>query len=112
MVENGGLVLLEHLIPGLGILGLGGLMGYAVGIAFKSAAKALGCLLGVLFILLQVLAYYGIVQVDWTAVAHHAQPATKVAETAFDKLWHIMTYNLPFAGGFAAGAALALRRSG
>jgi len=102
--------LLEHLIPGLGVLGLGGLLGYGVGLAFKSAAKTLGCLLGVLFILLQVLAYYGIVHVNWSAVMHHAQPATQVAETALQKLWHIMTYNLPFAGGFVAGAVLALRR--
>ncbi len=102
--------MLDRLIPGLGILGLGGLLGYAVGIAFKSAAKTLGCLLGVVFILLQVLAYYGIVQVDWSQFLHHAHPATKLAETGLERLWHILTYNLPFAGGFAAGFALAFRR--
>jgi uncharacterized membrane protein (Fun14 family) len=103
--------LLDRLVPGLGILGLGGLLGYAVGLAFRSAAKVLGCLLGLLFILLQVLAYYGIVHVDWTQFAHHAQPAEHLAETGLEKLWHVMTYNLPFGGGFAAGLALALRRT-
>ena len=103
--------MLDHLIPGLGSLGLGGLLGYAVGIAFRSAAKTLGCLLGLLFILLQVLAYYKIVTIDWTQLAHHAQPATHLAETGLERLWHILTYNLPFAGGFAAGLALALRRT-
>jgi uncharacterized membrane protein (Fun14 family) len=82
-----------------------------VGIAFKSAAKTLGCLLGVVFILLQVLAYYGIVHLDWGQLMHHAQPAAKLAETGLEKLWHILTYNLPFAGGFAAGFALAFRRN-
>lgn len=100
----------EQLVPGLGALGLGGLLGYAVGIAFRSAAKTLGCLLGVLFILLQVLAYYKVVDIDWSAIMHHAKPAAHVAETALEKFWHIVTFNLPFGGGFAAGAALALRR--
>jgi uncharacterized membrane protein (Fun14 family) len=102
--------LLDRLVPGLGFLGLGGLLGYAVGLAFKSAAKALGCLLGLVFILLQVLAYYHVISLDWTQLAHHAQPAQHFAESGLDKLWHIATYNLPFGGGFAAGLALALRR--
>ena len=103
--------MLDQLVPGLGILGLGGLLGYAVGIAFKSAAKTLGCLLGLLFILLQVLAYYHVVSIDWTQMAHHAQPAEHLAESGLGKLWHVMTYNLPFGGGFAAGLAWGLRRT-
>lgn len=102
--------MLEQLVPGLGAVGLGGLLGYGVGIAFRSAARTLGCLLGVLFILLQVLAYYKIVEIDWAALAHQAKPAAKVAETGLSKFWQIVTYNLPFGGGFAAGAAWALRR--
>jgi uncharacterized membrane protein (Fun14 family) len=102
---------MEHLIPGLGSLGIGGLLGYAVGLAFKSAAKALGCLLGLLFILLQVLAYYHFISIDWTQFAHHAEPAKHLAETGLDKFWHVATFNLPFGGGFAAGLALALRRT-
>ena len=102
---------MERLVPGLGFLGLGGLLGYAVGLAFKSAAKALGCLLGLLFIGLQILAYYHFITIDWGALSHHAQPAKHLAETGLDKLWHVVTYNLPFGGGFAAGLVLALRRS-
>jgi uncharacterized membrane protein (Fun14 family) len=101
---------LEQLVPGLGALGLGGLLGYAVGIAFRSAAKTLGCLLGVLFILLQVLAYYHVVHLDWAAIVHQAQPAGHMAETALEKFWRILTYNIPFGGGFAVGAVWALRR--
>jgi uncharacterized membrane protein (Fun14 family) len=102
--------LLNHLAPGLGALGLGGLLGYGVAIAFRSAARTLGCMLGLLFILLQVLAYYKIVTVDWGSLAHQAAPAGHAAEAAGQRLWHILTYNLPFAGGFAGGFLLGMRR--
>ncbi len=102
--------MLEHLIPGLGVLGLGGLLGYAVALAFREAARVLGCLLGVLFILLQVLAYYGIVHLDWGQILHHAEPATKMAGSALEKFWKIITYNLPFGGGFAGGFYLGFRQ--
>ena len=104
------LPLLEHLLPGIGMLGMGGLLGVAAAIAFKGAARAVGCALGLLFILVQVLAYYKIISVDWALLAHQAEPAKHVAEAGLDKLWRILTYNVPFGGGFALGFWLGWRR--
>jgi uncharacterized membrane protein (Fun14 family) len=92
------------------MLGMGGLLGVATALAFKGAARVVGCGIGLLFILIQVLAYYKIVSVDWALVAAHAEPAKHVAESGLHKLWQVLTYNLPFGGGFAAGFWLGWRR--
>jgi len=62
-----------------------------------------GCIIGLVFILMQVLAYYGIAQWHWDAIGRAAGPAGDVARTGGGLLWKILTYNLPFTGGFAGG---------
>jgi uncharacterized membrane protein (Fun14 family) len=104
------LSVLKHLLPGIGMLGMGGLLGVAAAITFKSAARVVGCALGLLFILIQVLAYYKVVSVDWALVMHQAEPAQHLAEHGLDKLWRILTYNVPLGGGFAVGFWLGWRR--
>ncbi|MGC9319113.1 MAG: FUN14 domain-containing protein [Armatimonadota bacterium] len=92
-------------------LGVGGLLGYGAGVAVRSVTRLLGCLIGVLFILMQVLAYYGLAEWHWDRIGELVTgPAASAAQAASAKLWKILTYNLPFTGGFAAGFYLALRR--
>lgn len=102
--------MLEHLLPGIGMLGMGGLLGVAAAIAFKGAARVVGCAVGLLFILVQLLAYYKIISIDWALVAQQAEPATHVAEHGLEKLWRILTYNVPFGGGFLGGFWLGWKR--
>ena len=102
--------MLEHLLPGIGMLGMGGLLGVACAITFKSAARLAGCVIGLPFILIQVLAYYKIVSVDWALVAHGTEPAKHLAASGLEKLWRVMTYNLPLGGGFAAGFYVGWRK--
>ncbi|NLO73862.1 MAG: hypothetical protein GX100_07130 [candidate division WS1 bacterium] len=102
--------MIEHLLPGIGMLGMGGLLGVASAITFKSATRAVGCAIGLLFLLIQVLAYYKIVSVDWALVAQQAEPAKHVASAGLGKLWQILTYNLPLGGGFVAGFWLGWKR--
>ena len=95
----------------LGSLGVGGVIGYAAGVAVKSIGKLIGCALGIVFILMQLLAYYGIAEWHWDAIGNTiAGPGADAARTATGALWKVLTYNLPFTGGFAAGFFLALRR--
>ena len=52
----------------LSTLGVGGLLGYFAGHAVKTMSRMAGCLLGVLFILMQLLAYYGLAQWNWDVI--------------------------------------------
>ncbi len=90
-------------------LGLGGVLGWSSAHAIKTVGKMLAILLGVIFILLQVAAFYGLAQVHWDKVAQHYPSGTAIKHGA-SAMWKIMTYNLPFAGGFGAGFLLGLKR--
>ncbi len=95
----------------LSTLGVGGLLGYGAGVAVRSVTRMVGCLIGVIFILMQVLAYYGLAEWHWDRIAEIVTgPAATAAQGASSTLWKILTYNLPFTGGFAAGFYLAVKR--
>ncbi len=93
---------MDKVWPIAGGLGLGAVLGWSAAYALKAVGKLLACLLGVVFILIQVLAYYGIAEIHWDKLAEVAPPG-QVASAFFRVLWKIMTYNLPFTAGFAAG---------
>ncbi len=95
----------------LSTLGVGGVLGFLAGMACKTLGRLAGCALGVVFILMQLLAYYGFAEWHWNRIAEFITgPAATAAEVATQRLWKILTYNLPFAGGFTAGFYLGLRR--
>jgi len=95
----------------LSTLGVGGLFGYGAGVAVRSVTRLVGCLIGVIFILMQVLAYYGLAEWHWDRIAELVTgPAATAAQGASSTLWKILSYNLPFTGGFAAGFYLAMKR--
>ena len=101
---------MDAIVPIIGTLGVGGVLGYCAGLATKTAMKIVGCLIGLLFILMQVLAYYHIAQWHWEVVQRHSPQIQHGAHAAWSGLWKILTYNLPFAGGFAVGFGLAMKR--
>ena len=101
-----------HLLgPILPSLGFGGAAGLAVGYTAKKLTKLLALLLGCAFILLQLAAYEGFVTVNWDAVQGTAAHVWTDPHgvTLADRLWEIVTANLPFGSGFVAGFALGLR---
>jgi uncharacterized membrane protein (Fun14 family) len=95
----------------LASLGFGGAAGLVVGYAAKKVTKVVALLLGVLFILLQVLAYNELITVNWGAVQHTAQQVWTDPHgvTLADRAWTILTANLPFGGGFITGFALGFK---
>lgn len=95
----------------IGQLGFGGLLGYAAGYATQKALKLLLFLLGGLFIAVQVLAYYGFVDVHWGAIQAAAEPVLDQPQLTryVNQFLDILKTNLPFAGGFTAGFLLGLR---
>ena len=92
-------------------LGFGGAAGVVVGYAAKKVTKVVAVLLGLLFILLQVLVYNELISVNWSAVQHTAEQVWTDPHgvTLADRAWGILTANLPFGGGFIAGFALGFK---
>ena len=92
-------------------LGFGGIAGLAVGYTAKKVTKLAALLLGITFVVVQALAYLGVLHVDWGEVERLATTVGTTADggTLAGRAWEIVTANLPFGGGFVAGFALGLR---
>ena len=94
-----------------GQLGFGGIAGAMVGYASKKLTKLMALALGLLIITLQGLVYLKFISVDWIAVQYAAEHVWKDPQgaTLAERVWQMLTANLPFGGGFAAGFALGFR---
>jgi uncharacterized membrane protein (Fun14 family) len=103
--------LTDYLSGSAGSLGFGGVAGLVVGYTAKKLTKLAAILLALLFILVQVLAYQGWIQVEWAAVEESAKGvwADESGVTLADRAWQILTANLPFGGAFVAGFALGFK---
>ena len=93
------------------ISALPGLAGFAVGLALRKIGRIALVIFGLLFITLQVLAYAGIVHVDWLRIQNYATPVLE--KNALQKTWNdfmgILTNNVPFGAAFIPGLLLGLR---
>ncbi|MFQ5665174.1 MAG: FUN14 domain-containing protein [Candidatus Binatia bacterium] len=92
-------------------LGFGGAAGLVVGYTAKKVTKLAALALGLTFILVQVLAYQGLITINWGAVETTAAGVWNDPQgvTLADRAWRILTANLPFGGGFLAGFALGVK---
>lgn len=99
------------LAPYLGQISFGALAGFATGFALKKIGRVALVIFGLLFITVQLLAYYGVVQVDWLRIQSFADPLLKreSLQGFFNSLVSIFTNNVPFAGAFIPGFVLGLR---
>ncbi len=92
-------------------LGFGGVAGVVAGYAAKKVTKLVALVLGLAFILVQVLAYKGFISVHWDAVQTSAEQVWTDPQgmTLADHAWQLLSANLPFGSGFAAGFALGFK---
>lgn len=102
---------IESLMGPLSGLGFGGLTGAAVGYTAKKFTKLAALILGVAFILVQVMVYQGWVDIDWGAVQSATEQAvnSEQGRSAMGRAWEIITHNIPWGGGFVAGFALGFK---
>ena len=102
----------ETLAPILGQLTFGALAGFAAGYALKKIGKLAALALGIFFILIQLMAYYGLVEVNWLRIQQSVDPLLR--PESLDGLWRslvaFLTLNLPFAAAFVPGLLVGLRR--
>ena len=102
----------DLLKPYVGQITFGGLAGFFAGYALKKIGKLAALILGLFFIGLQVLAYYGYIQIDWTRIQASVDPllSEEQLRSFWQRLLNVLTYNAPFAGGFVAGLVLGLKK--
>lgn len=102
---------LGFLTPYLGQLSFGVVAGFATGYALKTIGRMAAIVLGLIFVLLQVLAYLGFVQVDWLRIQQAADPLLE--RSALEGFWaglvSLLTRNVPFAAAFVPAMLLGLR---
>ncbi len=77
----------------------------------KKIGKIALFVFGTMFIMLQVLAYMGVIEINWLRIQQFAEPALKTPalENALNGLMGVLTNNLPFAGSFVPGFLLGLK---
>lgn len=92
-------------------LGFGGVAGAIVGYTAKKVTKLVALGLGLLFIAIQLLVYYGLVEVHWDHVQETAEAAwsDERGVTLAQRAWEVIAANLPFGGAFAAGFAIGFK---
>jgi uncharacterized membrane protein (Fun14 family) len=103
--------LLDAAAPYLGQISFGGLVGFATGYAMKKIGKIALFVVGTVFILLQVLAYMGVIEINWLRIQQFAEPALQrpALENTLNGIVGVLTNNLPFAGAFIPGFLLGLK---
>jgi uncharacterized membrane protein (Fun14 family) len=99
-------------------IGYGGALGICCGVAFKRVGTAVASMIGVGFAALQLLAYFGYIQIDNRKIRDDVAKIGDIngdgkldaadAIAAWNKLKSILGYQLPGAGGFSAGVAIGL----
>jgi uncharacterized membrane protein (Fun14 family) len=103
--------LFDSIAPYLGQISFGALAGFATGYALKKIGRTAIVIFGLLFITIQLLAYLGVVRVDWLRIQQYADPllSKNSLQGFFNGLIGILTNNVPFAGAFIPGFLLGLR---
>jgi uncharacterized membrane protein (Fun14 family) len=103
---------LQTFAPLLQQLSFGALAGFAAGYALKKVGKLAAIALGLLFIAVQILAYYGFVSVNWNQVQHVVDPLLE--PESLNEFWQalvgILTYNITFAVVFVPALIYGLKR--
>jgi len=98
----------EFLTPVVYQLGVGGILGFVVGYAFKKLTKLLAILAGIFAALLIYLANQGIISVNYGKLAELLKSMLGLAGQASDWIATLLV-NMPFAGSFIVGAAIGLK---
>ncbi len=103
---------LEQVAPYLEQLGFGLIAGFATGYALKKLGKLIAIAFGLLFVIIQLLAYFNFVSINWIKIENILNPLfePESLSQAWQSLVKILTFNIAFAAAFVPGLVLGLRR--
>lgn len=98
--------------PVLEQIGFGAVAGFVAGYALKKVGKVLAVALGLLFVAIQLLAYFGYVTVEWGRLQAEVEPllGAESLGAAWRALLDVVTYNLPFAAAFVPSFVIGMKR--
>ncbi|MEX2501059.1 MAG: FUN14 domain-containing protein [Trueperaceae bacterium] len=98
--------------PLLEQVGFGLVAGFVAGYALKKVGKVVALVLGLFFIGLQLMAWYGFVTIEWGRLQSEVEPllGAESLNDGWRTLLSVVTYNLPFAAAFVPGFVLGLKR--
>jgi uncharacterized membrane protein (Fun14 family) len=100
--------LVEILTPLLTQLGVGGVAGLCVGFALKKLGKIVAFIIGLAFIGLELLAYKGIININYDALQQWG--AELIGQVgALEGVMTLIIANLPFAASFIVGFAIGVK---
>lgn len=100
--------MVDILAPLLTQLGIGGVAGLCVGFALKKIGKLFAFLLGIAFLGLQILAYKGIININYGALEEWGRGVIgQVGQ--LEGIFTAMIANLPFAASFLVGLAIGIK---
>ena len=102
----------ETIGPLVAQLALGGILGFCAGFAIKKIGKVVAILIGVLFVLLQVLAYYEVVVINWAPIAGwwDVVRAQQTVQDFSSVVRSVLFANVPAVVGAVPGFILGLKR--
>ncbi|OQA17525.1 MAG: FUN14 family protein [bacterium ADurb.Bin363] len=101
----------QSLLPAIVIqIGFGFISGIIVGYTFKKLTRLLAIVLGLLFITIQILAYYKFIMVNWDAIEKAAYKAIAVTTASSPLWWKILITNFPYIGTFTLGFIIGFRK--
>ena len=89
---------------------IGAVLGWLTSLAINAAARTLGCLIVIVFVLIQILGYHEILHWDWTALLELIRPWAGVLADRLAPSFNAFTYNLPLSAGFLIGLLVGMRR--
>lgn len=99
---------LQAMLPDLS---LGAVLGFATGVAVKFVGRIVLIVVGLLFIVLQLLSLSGIVTIDWLKLQALTAPwFHEGGQQGLSWFMSVLTSRLPFVGAFTAGLLLGLRK--
>jgi len=100
-------------------IGGGFVFGYASGYFVKQVSRTMAFVAGGIFVLLQGLAYAGVIKIDYDNMEKKVEQALDVnndgkldaedVRIIYKRVQSFLSYGLPSGGGFAAGFAAGLR---
>ena len=100
--------MVEILTPLLTQLGVGGVAGLCSGYALKKMGKVVAFIIGLAFIGLQLLAYKGIININYDALQQWGSELIGQVG-ALEGVMTLIIANLPFAASFLVGLAIGLK---